>query len=228
MQKSPSVLSQNKIYLTGLIAIVIFSFFYLLINGKEAAFISLNSYHPFWLNVFFINYTFMGDGIFAIFLIASVFFYFKRKKLGFSLLYSFLISGIAAQILKNLVSSPRPKLYFEPGTYLNFIDGVTLSGNSGFPSGHTATAFAIATVLALMLKNKKLQLLILVAAALVGYSRIYLAQHFLLDVIVGACIGSISGIAAVYIGNNVIGIKLSFKKIHRLPAAGSSNAIQTA
>ena len=79
-----------------------------------------------------------------------------------------------------------------------------------------------------MLKNKKLQLLILVAAALVGYSRIYLAQHFLLDVIVGACIGSISGIAAVYIANNVIGIKLSFKKMHRLPAAGSSNTIQTA
>ena len=233
MQKSIPFFNRHKVYFSALIAILIFSLCFLLINGKEAAFISLNSYHPFWLNVFFINYTFMGDGIFAICLIAIVFFYFKRKKLGFSLLYAFLISGIAAQILKNLISSPRPKLYFEAGTYLNFIDGVTHSGHSSFPSGHTATAFAIATVLALMLKNKNLQLLILVAAALVGYSRIYLAQHFLLDVIVGACIGSISGIAAVYIasnvvGINVVGIKLSFKRMHRLPDAGSPNAIQTA
>ena len=147
MQKISVVLAQNKIYFAGLSVILLSGILFLLFTGKEAAFISLNSYHPFWLNVFFINYTFMGDGIFAICLIAAMFFYFKRKQCALALLSSFLISGIAAQIIKNLVNSPRPKLYFEAGTYLNFINGVTLTGNSGFPSGHTATAFAIATVL---------------------------------------------------------------------------------
>ena len=229
MQKLPVVFSQNKIYCTGLFTILFSASLFLAFSGKEAAFISLNSYHPFFLNVFFINYTFMGDGIFAICLIAAMFFYFKRKKMAVALLSSFLISGIASQLLKNMVSSPRPKLYFEAGTYLNFIDGVTLTGNSGFPSGHTATAFAIATVLALMIKNKKWQLLILPAAALVGYSRIYLAQHFLLDVLIGAAIGSSSGILAVYLAKNVKVIKRSIKKMHRLspPAAASSpSAIQ--
>ena len=188
----------------------------LMIYGKTASFISLNSYHPFLLNVFFINYTFVGDGIFAICFIALLYFYYKRKQLGTALLVSFLISGLAAQIIKNLFNSPRPKLFFEAGQYLHFIDGVTLLNHSSFPSGHTATAFAIATVLVLMIKNKNCQLLILMAAVLVGYSRIYLAQHFLLDVIIGSVLGSVSGILSVYLVVNLKDIRRSIRKMQTI------------
>jgi len=222
MQTNPSVLRQNKMYFTGLLFVLLISTLFLLINGKTTAFISLNSYHPFLLNVFFINYTFIGDGIFALCLIAAMFFYYKRKKQGFALLYSFLISGLVVQIIKNLVDSPRPKLFFEAGQYLNFIDGVSLANNSSFPSGHTATAFAIATVMVLMMKDKTSQLLILIAAVLAGYSRIYLAQHFLLDVMIGAAIGSTSGVLSFYLAKNLKGIKKSIKKMHSLPDHTSS------
>lgn len=230
MQNKISLFTQNKVYFGGLLLTLLCGILLLLLNGKAAAFIALNSYHPFYLNVFFINYTFIGDGLFALCLIALYFFYFKKKQQGFALLYSFLISGLAAQLLKNLVNSPRPKLYFEAGTYLNFIEGVTLSGHSGFPSGHTATAFAIATVLVLMMTNKAWQLIILLAAVLVGYSRIYLAQHFLLDVIVGALLGSVSGILAFYMAQNRISIKKILGKLHRVPneSASSASTIQTA
>jgi membrane-associated phospholipid phosphatase len=228
MQTNPSMLRQNKIYFTGLVTVLLFSSLFLLINGKAAAFISLNSYHPFLLNVFFINYTFVGDGIFALCLTAALLFYYKRKQQGLALLYSFLISGIAVQIIKNLVNSPRPKLFFEAGQYLHFIDGVSLANNSSFPSGHTATAFALATVMVLMMKDKSWTLLILIATVLVGYSRIYLAQHFLLDVLIGAVIGSASGIFSVYLAQNIKGIKRSINKMHRLSpnAASSPSAIQ--
>lgn len=228
MQTNPSVFRQNKFYFGALIFILLFSTLFLLVNGKTAAFISLNAYHPFLLNVFFINYTFIGDGIFALCLIAAIFFYYKRKQQGLALLYSFLISGLIVQVIKNLVDSPRPRLFFEAGQYLHFIDGVSLANNSSFPSGHTATAFAIATVMALMMKDKSWQLLILIAAILVGYSRIYLAQHFLLDVVIGALLGSCSGLLAVYLAMNVKLIKKSIKKMHRLhtPAASSPSAIQ--
>ena len=228
MQTNPSLFRQNKIYFAALISILMFCAVFLLMNGKAAAFISLNAYHPFFLNVFFINYTFIGDGIFALCLIAAIFFYYKRKQQGLALLYSFLISGLIVQVIKNLVDSPRPRLFFEAGQYLHFIDGVSLANNSSFPSGHTATAFAIATVMALMMKDKSLQLLILIAAILVGYSRIYLAQHFLLDVLIGALIGSCSGLLAVSLAMNVKLIKRSIKKMHRLPtpAAPSPSAIQ--
>ena len=64
---------------------------------------------------------------------------------------------------------------------------------------HDIYWFAVATVIVLILKHKKWQLPVLSAAALVGYSRIYLAQHFLIDVIIGSITGCLSGIAAVYL-----------------------------
>ncbi|GAB2837275.1 phosphatase PAP2 family protein [Ferruginibacter profundus] len=223
MQTSSSVLGQHKTYFTGLLVMLFTGTLFLLFAGKSAAFISLNAYHPFVLNVFFINYTFIGDGIFALCLIAAILFYYKRKQQGLALLYSFLISGLIVQVIKNLVDAPRPRLFFEAGQYLNFIDGVSLANNSSFPSGHTATAFAIATVMILMMKDKSWQLLILIASILVGYSRIYLAQHFLLDVMIGAVIGSTSAILAVYLAKNIRGIKRSIKKMHRLSPAGASS-----
>ncbi|MEP6713449.1 MAG: phosphatase PAP2 family protein, partial [Ferruginibacter sp.] len=125
-------------------------------------------------------------------------------------------SGIAVQIIKNLINSPRPKLFFEHGQYLFFIDNLSLSGYASFPSGHTATAFAIATVSMLILKNKKWNLSFLIAAILVGYSRIYLAQHFLLDVLTGALIGTIAAFPAMYLASNSKGIKNSFNKLRRI------------
>ena len=185
-----SLWRSNRVYFLCFILLLLAGLALLILVEKSAAFISLNSLHSFGLNVFFINYTFMGDGIFAICLISAYIFYFKKKKEGLALLYAFLLSGIAVQVIKNLVNSPRPKLFFEQGQYMFFMNGISLSNNSSFPSGHTATAFAIATVLVLFLKNKKWQLPILFSAALVGYSRIYLAQHFLMDVLIGAVIGT--------------------------------------
>ncbi len=147
-----------------------------------------------------------------------------------ALLYAFLLSGAAVQIIKNLINSPRPRLFFEPGQYLFFVDNVSLANNSSFPSGHTATAFAIAMVMILMIKNKKWQIPVLAAAVLVGFSRIYLAQHFLMDVLIGAVIGSASGLLGFYIAKNIKRINISFKKMHTIQnnrTISSTGAIQT-
>jgi membrane-associated phospholipid phosphatase len=211
------------LYFRGALVFLLASVIFLLIYGKTAAFLSLNSYHPFWLNVFFVNYTFVGDGIFAICLVGLFYFYFKQKKTGISLLYSFITSGLVVQIIKNLIHAPRPKIFFESGQYLFFVDGITRTGYSSFPSGHTATAFAIATVFVIIMQNKKWQLPILFAAILVGYSRIYLAQHFLLDIIVGAIVGIITAVLSVYLANNSRVIKYKFKKMHRISPSISNS-----
>lgn len=187
-----------KGYFIGLLVFFVAGSTLLLLYGKGASFKALNSYHPGILNEFFINFTFMGDGIFALCLVALFLFYYKRKAQGLSLLYAFLFSGLVVQIIKNLTNSPRPKLYFEAGQYLHFIDGVSLANYSSFPSGHTTTAFAIATAMVLFTNRKAWQWLYLLSAVLIGYSRIYLAQHFLLDVMAGAAIGTLSAIAMVY------------------------------
>jgi undecaprenyl-diphosphatase len=58
-----------------------------------------------------------------------------------------------------------------------------------FPSGHAATAFAAATVLAVF--DKKRRLFYFTVAVLISYSRIYLQCHYLLDIVGGAIIGVI-------------------------------------
>jgi membrane-associated phospholipid phosphatase len=89
---------------------------------------------------------------------------------------------------------PRPKQFFPPGQYPYFIDGVTHIGFSSFPSGHSTSIFALVTLLALFDKNKKGNVGYLLAAVAVGYSRIYLGQHFLGDVLTGSCIGVLTAV----------------------------------
>jgi membrane-associated phospholipid phosphatase len=207
-----NLIRNRKHYFSLVMIFFLSSFFALLVFGKTVCSFPLEAYHSFWLNVFFINFTFIGDGIFVLCLIALVYFYFKNKKLAFTLLYSFLVSGIAVQIIKNLAGASTPRLFFEAGQYLNFLNAVTPANNASFPSGHTATVFAIATVLVLMLKNKNWQIPIFFVAVLVGYTRIYLAQHFLIDVIIGAFIGTVSGVLSYHLVIHAKGIKSYFKK----------------
>lgn len=214
MKNIDSLIRPNLTYFTGVVLFLMASFVLLLLDGKAMSFINLNTYHPFWLNVFFINFTFLGDGIFALCLVAAYFFYWKKRKEAIALLSAFLLSGIVVQVIKNLVSAQRPRLFFEAGRYPYFLDHVSLANFSSFPSGHTTTAFAIATVLILVLKNKKWQLPILFTTILVGYSRIYLAQHFLLDILIGAIIGSLSGFTAVYGVTYFKKIRFAFNRLH--------------
>ena len=107
---------------------------------------------------------------------------------------AFLLSALIAQILKNLFSMPRPKQFFPPGYYPYFIKGVTGIGFASFPSGHTTSIFALATMLAIFSRRRNTKIACLLGAVLVGYSRIYLGQHFLGDVLTGSCIGTITAV----------------------------------
>jgi membrane-associated phospholipid phosphatase len=175
----------------------LFTFFigliFLLTVGKATSFIELNPYHRSTLDTFFVWVTFIGDGRFAI-VICLIYLLLRRWSKACQLIAAFLVSALVAQILKNLFSMPRPKQYFPTGQYSYFIDGVTHIGFSSFPSGHTTSVFAMATLLAIFDGNKKGNILYLVAAVAVGYSRIYLGQHFLGDVLVGSFIGTLTAV----------------------------------
>jgi membrane-associated phospholipid phosphatase len=58
-----------------------------------------------------------------------------------------------------------------------------------FPSGHTVTAFSAGVVITYLAKNKAWGAVLLFAALMVGYSRMYLSQHFFEDVTVGSVVG---------------------------------------
>lgn len=212
MKQLRTILSTNQYYYWITFIGMLFCSLFLLGTTKAESFITLNSFHSFWLNVFFVNYTFLGDGIFALGLCAFLF-YRKQKKLALLILAAYLSSGLITQLLKNLIYAPRPRIYFEASQYLFHLDSFDNSrgGASSFPSGHTTSAFALATVLAIYFQKKYINFILLIAAALVGYSRIYLAQHFPVDVVMGAFIGvSMATISCVAL-NSKISIRLPKK-----------------
>lgn len=188
------VFERIKLYLLLFSLLTLFSLLFLFVEGKRESFLLLNNFHAIGLDVFFKYYTNAGDGIFAIALCLILLCFKKWRFESVVLLISYAASGLIAQLLKRLIESPRPKSYFNNDGLLHLVDGITLMGSNSFPSGHTTTAFAVATVLAIFTDNIFLQIVFLLLAILVGFSRIYLSQHFPEDVIAGAIIGVITSI----------------------------------
>src|SRR5882724_7395207 len=188
MSKLKSIFVSNRYFFGGFLFFFLVGLFFLVTQGKAVTFFYLNPYHRSTLDIFFINYTYLGDGLFSVAVII-ILLMLRRWSQAIQVLIAFLVSALMAQLMKNLFSMPRPKEFFNQGQYTYFIDGVTRVGFSSFPSGHTTSVFALATMLALFEKNKKWNILYLFAAVGVGYSRIYLGQHFLGDVLVGSLIG---------------------------------------
>ncbi len=194
--------NNSRHYFIGYFIFIFLSSAFLLKVGKANSFIYLNSFHTNWLDHFFTFYTYIGDGIFSI-IISLLFLILKRWKDALMIFLAYSLSGITSQIIKNLVIAPRPISYFKSGEYQHFIKGIITHTSASFPSGHTTSAFALSLILALILQNKKWNIPLLVLAILTGYSRIYLGQHFLLDVIVGSLIGTIFSLAVFHVMSNL-------------------------
>ena len=194
MRKLKQLLIDNKYFFIGYVLLLLFGSSLLFTYGKLTTFYLLNPYHRDWFNYIFYFFTILGDGFFCIPLGFSLLII-KQKKLCWLVLSSYIISGIIILILKNYIEEARPSLYIELKNYPYFIDHITLHNYHGFPSGHTASAFALASVLAFnSMSKRKSAIVLLITATLIGYSRVYLGQHFISDVMVGSVIGVLSGI----------------------------------
>ena len=193
MKSLKAILIINRNFFFSYLFFFCIGLIFLLCAGKAGSFIELNSYHRSTLDTVFVWVTFIGDGRFAI-VICLIYLLLRRWSRACQLIAAFLVSALVAQILKNLFSMPRPKQDFPAGQYSYFIDGVTHIGFASFPSGHSTSVFALATLLAIFDSNKRGNVIYLLVAVAVGYSRLYLGQHFLGDVLVGSAIGVLTAV----------------------------------
>ncbi|HYX88583.1 MAG TPA: phosphatase PAP2 family protein [Gaiellaceae bacterium] len=91
--------------------------------------------------------------------------------------------GLAYEIREAIDRRRPPLVYAEPEPL------VRVPHQPSFPSGHAATAFACATVIAWAAPRLRLPAFVLAAA--IAWSRVYVGVHWPLDVLGGAVLGGL-------------------------------------
>ncbi len=148
-----------------------------------------NSYYTPLLNSLTYYLNFLGHGItFIVIIIGILFYQFRIAIIG---LGSFLGSGLFTQIIKKSLNYPRPKAYLPQFDQLQQVSGIDISGAFSFPSGHATTIFALFCFLSLIIPERKWGLIFFIFALIGSLCRIYLLQHFFVDVYFGSLIGVI-------------------------------------
>lgn len=175
---------------------------------KEQLHFLLNSWHTPIGDFFFKYYTQLAE--WPLYIIGLLPLFFHRHL--WTLLYALseVMGGTIIQALKYIYESPRPAAFFEkfPDLVLPIVEGVKLHHSNSFPSGHSSSFFIFCTFCTLLIsihyyKEGRIKphsawyrtlilmcvFLFFTLAVLGGYSRIYLSQHFFIDVFVGSLIG---------------------------------------
>ncbi|MGI6093879.1 MAG: phosphatase PAP2 family protein [Lachnospiraceae bacterium] len=107
----------------------------------------------------------------------------KSRPMGILVLLALVLDYLSCNvILKNLIARDRPCWVYTDVKLL-----ITSPGDFSFPSGHTASSFAAAA--AVFIKNRKLGIWVLILAALIGFTRLYLFVHWPTDVLGGLLLG---------------------------------------
>lgn len=159
--------------------------------SREEIYFAVNSHNYPMADALAPYFTDLGNGWTTVAL-AAILLLFNYGK-SFLMAVTYAVTSILAQIIKHIFDAPRPKLYFKDQLlHIHFVKGVDILSLHSFPSGHTVTAFSTAVLITYWCKNKLWGLPLLVLAIIVGYSRMYLSEHFFEDVTAGSVIGVIT------------------------------------
>lgn len=157
---------------------------------------ALQSVAQDWITAIVEAITMLGEEYIAIAIIALVFFFFN-KKLAYKMI--FLVAGSMTfnATIKNFVKEPRPHEMSSDVVDMRHADGYS------FPSGHSQMTGTWLTGFAHQLYlEKKVKwgyIISSILTVLVMMSRMYLGQHFLVDVLVGGILGIGGAIGLSYL-----------------------------
>ena len=206
-----NVWSKNKIFLSlSLILIVVLGLALLYIPKGDLHLLLCDRHTPA-RDIFYRYYTTIAEWF--PYVVCAAILLFGRIGDGVFASSAMILSAISTQILKHIINAPRPVTWFGmyvPDIQLPLVEGVRMNCWFSFPSGHTTSFFALALVVCILLTRSPkismgprilVQILLFTLAALGGYSRIYLSQHFALDVFAGMLVGILITIACYAIFN---------------------------
>lgn len=172
---------------------------FLLIYGKENSFLVINKYNSPQFDYVFKYWTYLGDGIIWVPLFVYVIFF--KRDYFVAVLAALIISTIFTHFLKRVIYPDEFRPIVVMSEKVRVIQGYYMNRNHSFPSGHTSTAFTLALLLAFIVRGNFWVYFFPFVAFFVGYSRVYLAQHFVTDVLAGMFVGIVSSYFALLIYN---------------------------
>ena len=161
---------------------------------------AMHSLQNGFFNGFFKYFSYLADKGVIIFIAALLFMLFKStRKKSVAVFAGVLIALILSFVAKYLIARPRPFADISSDYYLwwTAAGGADASKTGSCPSGHSAVAFALATVMLLSL-DKRYGWTGIVFAALIVVARTYLMVHYLTDTLVGMVFGMVGGVAGYF------------------------------
>jgi len=194
-------IKSKKIYFISFSIFIFTGLFLLALFTKEEIFLFVNRNNSTFLDYVFRYGTYLGKGsIYAILIIVTLF---MKYRYTLATCLAAIVETTLVQVPKKILfpDMVRPIKYFADFPNLHIVDNVKIYSHYTFPSGHTAVAFCVFTLLAIFIDKKHLEIPFLFLALFVGYSRIYLVQHFFLDVYFGAIIGVFSALFSLWLVN---------------------------
>ena len=177
-------------YLVGLVL-------YVLIYPKGFDVQFCQAYRSEIFTSFFTWATRLGEWISL--LLLAIYLLIKNRKALLAAIIAFVPMDLLMLWVKRVLNHPRPLRYFQNGEITAIPDYPTLYHQS-MPSGHTFTAFFIATFLCFFFNlSLRYSLIIFSIAIIIGLSRVYLMCHFVEDVLLGSIMGIVGGVLPSFI-----------------------------
>lgn len=150
-----------------------------------------NGYRTQFLDFFFILSTKTAEWPGLIVVGLSILIFQPNKKIVLLYLGALILCAALLFLVKQYVFPDFDRPMYEFSDMLIPTEGVNHRIHYSFPSGHTTAAFVAFAVLALAMKKPAWQIFSFAIATIIGISRVYLSQHFLMDIVGGAIFGSI-------------------------------------
>ena len=158
-----------------------------------------------------------GSGFYPAFLLGGYYIYglaakdHRARQIALGGVQAFIMTGITTYVIKHLThrhrpyddNPPNPRLWEGPFTGWEY---------DAFPSGHTSTAFALATLFASVYRDKIwVGIISYTLATGVAWSRVYDNKHWPSDVLIGAALGYAIGKTVYHVmqGNTKLSLGLN-------------------
>lgn len=186
------LLQKHRVFISLWLGFALIGISSSIVLGKAELHLALNHalVHPA-ISPLFVWGTHLGDGLFLAIAATALCIWHVRSGLFLGLVGA--LSGITTQVLKRNVFDThyRPSKFFESlelNAQLTYIEGVDLHALFSFPSGHATAAFTLAACFAIVSANKKWDIAFFSFGLFTAFTRVYISQHFVEDLVAGSFI----------------------------------------